>query len=195
MGKKSITTTGTTFEARIKAVCDCYLASGRAYFEKVDPPTVKTQYRTIYKDNPFLDFVGSWIERGGQSIHIEAKSNSKTALPISADKDGVSVEQIESLEKWQAANAAVGILWEHKGEVRFVTLAMMEDAKAENIKSVPWARAYRIPKGAGAVEFDFLAILTVLYPCIPPFNQAKVPFPETENELWPNDHEPLKPRP
>lgn len=191
--KKRAQLSGTSFEARIRAVCDTYLARGLAYLEKVDPPTVKTKFRTIYKDNPFLDFVGSWMEQHGRSIHIEAKSNSKTSLPISADRDGVSVEQIESLEKWEAAGAAVGILWDHKGEVRFVTLAQMAAAKADELKSVPWARAYRIPAGHG-IDFDFLAVLHVLYPCVCPLNRAKVQaHPEPDPEIWPDDHEQKEP--
>lgn len=186
MPKPKLKTTGTAFEARVREVCQTYLAQGRAKLEKVDPPTVKTSFRVIYKDNPFLDFVGSWIERGSRIIHIEAKSNSKRRLPISTQKDGVSTEQIANLIAWENAGAAVGILWEHNGEVRFVTLAQMAAAKAEDDKSVAWEMAYRIPSGPG-VDFDFLAVLHVLYPCNAPLFQAKMQFTEPDSEEWPED--------
>lgn len=196
MAKPRIKTSGTAFEARVKSVCDTYLAQGRAYLEKVDPPTVKTQYRTIYKDNPFLDYVGSWIERGSRIVHIEAKSNLKARLPISTDKDGVSVEQIANLIAWEKAGAAVGILWERYGEVRFVTIAQMGAARADDMKSVAWERAYPIPTGRG-VEFDFLAVLHVLYPCNSPLFQANIALTKTEPDPdeWPeepNSNEPPK---
>lgn len=166
MGKN----TGTDFETHVALVCDAYRAQRRADITKVEPPT-KTLFigpgrtKTIHLENPYLDFVGAWTERGGRAVHIEAKTTQAPRLPVGNDA-GVSAEQLTNLKRWHAAGAAVGVLWEHDGQVRFVTITAIEHARTvEDRASVKWANAYPIPPGDGFVSFDFLAILSVLYPC------------------------------
>ena len=166
MGKN----TGTEFEAHVALVCDCYRAQGRADITKVEPP-IKTLFigpgktKVIHLENPYLDFIGAWTERGGRALHIEAKTTQAPRLAVGAD-NGISADQIANLKRWHNAGAAVGVLWEHAGQVRFVTLTAIDHAREiEERASVQWSKAYPIPQGEGFVSFDFLAILAVLYPC------------------------------
>lgn len=162
--------TGTSFEEHVQIVAAAYEVQGRAALSKQSAPVLVLMggRKVIPLKNPYLDFSGTWIERGGRALHIEAKASKVPRLPIYVETKGagLTTEQIESLERWRTAKAAVLVLWEHDGEVRGVTLSHIYKARdEENRMSVPWAWAYPIPKGEGLVSFDFLALLAQLYPC------------------------------
>ena len=75
---------GKEFEDILARICDCYRQSGRAKIHKVDPPSKMVGRgpgaRIIYGVNPFLDFIGTWSERGNRSLMMEAKSTSNHRL-------------------------------------------------------------------------------------------------------------------
>ena len=166
MGKN----TGTTFEDHVAICCDVYRAQGRADITKVTPPSRclfigPGRQKTILLENPYLDFVGTWTERGGRAIHLEAKTTQAARLPVGNDA-GVNAEQLANLDRWHRAGAAVGVLWEHGSEVRFVSLTALQHAReVEERVSVRWEKAYQIPPGEGFLSFDFLAVLSKLYAC------------------------------
>ncbi len=156
--------TGTKFEDHVQLVCEAYAAQGRASLAKVAPPVLVLRggAKVIPLPNPFVDFTGAWTERGGRALHIEAKSTTDPRLPI-YNETGIKPHQIENLERWRKAGAAVGVLWEYGTEVRMVSLSLIYKT-AEVRKSIPWVDAYPIPKGTGLVSFDFLATLGQMYP-------------------------------
>lgn len=162
--------TGTAFEDHVALVCEAYRLTQRAYLEKVEPPTKVVRAggftKVVQLKNPFLDFMGVWKEHGNRAIHLEAKSTTTPRLPVCRDP-GVTAEQLAAMEMWWSNGAAVGVLWEHGPEVRFVTLGMLLEARDNDERvSVPWSRAYPIPKGTSAVvAFDFLAVMAKIYPC------------------------------
>lgn len=162
--------TGTSFEDHVAIACEVYEIQGRATFSKVCPP-IKVfgggnagPKKVVPLPNPFVDFTGAWTERGGRAIHLEAKSTQNPRLPVCRD-DGITTEQVEALERWWSAGAAVGLLWHHLGSVRFVTLGMILAVRdgGERV-SLAWDKAYPIPEGSGMMSFDFLAVLSQVYP-------------------------------
>lgn len=184
--KTKAQTTGTLLEGRVAAICKIYRAQGVADLEKVDPPTVKTRWATIYKASPFLDYIGTWNARGGRMIALEAKSVDVPRLRVCVEKGaGLSVEQIDNLRRWEASGAAVGVIWFRGGDFRFVTLAQIDAARADEYKSVDWLHCYRIPK-TEHIEADFLAVLNSLYPCISLEKQTNCqPKPRPDPIPWP----------
>lgn len=151
---------GFLFEKHIEAVCETYEMQGRARIKKVSPPSIVKAWprpHIVLLSSPFVDFIGSWTEQGGECINIEAKSTTVPRLPIANEK-GVKPEQIAALKAWQEAKSKTGVLWEHGGEVRFVTVAMIVAAREKEEKSIAWDNAVRIPAQKG-VSFDFLETL------------------------------------
>lgn len=154
-----------SFEAMLKLECDRLAVRGIAKIEKVEPPTKTIRQgkftKVIQLENPFLDFIGTWTECGARTVILEAKSTEEPRLPICVD-NGLKVTQMGNLQRWAAAGAAVGILWDHKGDTRFVTLKQVVEARGELRASIQWADALRIQKGRGMYVPDFLAMLKVL---------------------------------
>jgi hypothetical protein len=167
---KKTHTPGQDFEKRIKDICDLYEIQGIARLRKVDPPTriLRPPGRkpiTIHLESPYLDFVGTWIEKGGKTIMVECKSTEEPRLAILAEKQkgsGIKHSQLENAFAWEKAGAAVGFLWHHNGQVRMVTPSMVA-AHATARKSIPWLEAHRVPPGDGFIFHDFLALLRVLH--------------------------------
>lgn len=161
---------GSDFENHVEIVCDAYRIQRLADIEKVAPPVKvfgmdrQGMARVALLENPYLDFIGTWTERDGRAIHLEVKTTAEPRLPV-GNKAGVDAEQLANLRRWYDAGAAVGVLWLHGEEVRFVTLTAIQHAmEVDSRKSVPWQDAYPCPPGDGLISFDFLAMLRVLFP-------------------------------
>lgn len=159
--------TGTDFENILDTQHAAYHAQGRAYLEKTSQP-IKVfgppgHKRVIHLDNPFLDFTGCWIERGGRSIHIEAKVTGEPRLAIYSET-GLKVKQMHALHAWHKAGAAVGVLWFHQGAARLLTLTQIEAARESGRGSVRWERAYTLYQTKELVFWDYLTALGALYP-------------------------------
>ena len=158
---------GTAFESHIKLAAEGYAAQGRATLEKADPPTA-IRYKGPGKpfvqqlENPFLDFLGVWTERGGRALFIEAKSTEEHRLPICRD-NGLTSKQVAALQRWHDAGAVVGVVWHHRGEWRLVTLSLIEMVRAEGSASLRWADAMTLPRGTGLIQYDFLTALACIY--------------------------------
>lgn len=102
---------GKQFEKDLEEVFTFYEHRRLLVLRKVDPPT---QFigpgKIIYKANPFLDFVGSWTERGGRMLVIEAKHTDNPKLDISSGA-GITTDQMHSLRRWHHAGAVAAVLW------------------------------------------------------------------------------------
>lgn len=159
--------TGSIFEEVLSAQHEAYLAQGRAKIEQVSPPCkvfgAPGRQRVILLENPFLDFTGSWIERSGRTLHIEAKATSEPRLGIN-NATGIKPHQLNNLVAWEKAGAAVGVLWYHAGTARLLTLNQILAALADSRGSVRWEKAYALHQTTDLVFWDYLTALAVIYP-------------------------------
>lgn len=158
---------GTEFESILDTQHQAYEAQGRAVLEKLSQPIrvfgPPGGQKVVYLKNPFLDFTGTWKEKRGRSLHIEAKVTSEPRLALNS-KTGLKVEQLLNLRRWEAAGAAVGVLWHHLGQTRLLTLAQIDLALAEVRGSVRFEKAYRLHQTSDLVFWDYLLPLAALYP-------------------------------
>lgn len=150
---------GRSFERSLQQVCRLYAEAGRAYFEKVEPPTRTIgggfNRKVLYMANPFLDFVGTVKEWNGRAAMFEAKSTSKPVLPC-GDHGGFSQSQREAMAKWRQHGAACWLLWEYQGEVRLWFQSMVEAGLSERA-SLLFEDGLTIKPGKGFLFWDFLA--------------------------------------
>lgn len=161
----SLTNTGKPFETCLAHVFDAYRACGVMDVRKVEPP-IKILQRgsvkaVIFLDNPFLDYIGSWRERGGRMIALEAKSTATNHLAV-GKTGGVTARQWQALTDWSSAGAAAGIIWECPAGVFFVPLGQAAKA-ANNRARVTPEFGIKLPPGKGFVFFDVAAAMRVVY--------------------------------
>lgn len=150
---------GRSFERSLAQVCRLYAEAGRAYFEKVSPPT-KTmgsgfKRKILYMPNPFLDFMGVITEWNNRMALFEAKSTDKPTLPCGKD-NGFTRVQVDALAKWRQHGAACWLLWECHGEVRLFFHSMILAGLSERA-SLVFADGLPIRTGRGFLFWDVLA--------------------------------------
>ncbi len=155
--------TGKPFEKQIIDVADIYERNGVLALSKADPPTrIVPVNRIIYLANPYLDFVGCWQERGGRALFIEAKSTDKPELDLNSD-GGLSETQVKNFRRWVGAGAAVGLLWEHKGQVVFVKWPTIEERLRAHKNKIHFHHGEAVKQGTGFVLYDFAVNLRNAY--------------------------------
>jgi hypothetical protein len=160
---------GTWFERDLVRICNAYRGKRTMDLEKVEPPTrvVKRpptfQPEILRLANPFLDFVGTWTAQGGRAIFLEAKSTAEPRLPLRTS-GGLSESQHDALLRWADSGAAVGVLWGHREDVRFVPLIAIAAQLAAGVKHLKWENATPIPAGVGWIRWDFAAVLAQYCP-------------------------------
>jgi hypothetical protein len=160
---------GRGFQKLLQTVVEAYEVRGVATLRKTDPPVRVLhqpggRQKVIFLSNPFLDYIGTWTARGGQTIVIECKSTREPVLRLVEDEKvgaGIKRKQLNAALAWQRGGAAVAFLWEYNGAVRIVSPAMVE-ARWLDRKSLLWADAHKVPQGEGFILFDFLACLAAL---------------------------------
>lgn len=160
---------GKWLESEIASLSKLYRRDKICDIEKVDPPTRMINKGgkaiTINLANPFLDFIGTWTERGGRTIILEAKESVHPRLPVGVERgDGVSATQMGLLTRWERSGAAVGILWSRGGKIRFVSMAQAAAALSTGRKSVQWREAYKTPPIGGHPSGGFMAVMAAVYP-------------------------------
>lgn len=154
---------GKNFEDRLQEVADAYAARYWLRLRRVFPPARILGggkfRRVIFTENPHLDFCGSWTERQGRMIQIEAKSTAKPKLPIMVETGGLRRKQSEAIFDWHRAGACVFLLWECGGVVRFFTVKQLWSAcdavAGGGRKHIRHETGAEVKPGNG-VEFDFL---------------------------------------
>lgn len=158
---------GRALQGEIDRIANAYRTVGIAKLHKVDPPCRVVGFgaarKVIFMPNPFVDYVGTWTQRGGRSLALEAKSTAEPKLPI-RQQSGVTEKQFEALSEWEQHGAAVGILWGYKNEIRFVPMAAARAQLAAGVKHVKWDTATVIPRGLGLVTFDFIKVIAAYFP-------------------------------
>lgn len=156
---------GRGFEEQMSKTCAAYFHARVMRLEKCEPPA-RILYKpggrdVIFLENPFLDFVGTWTERSGRAVLIEAKSTSEPRLSLGGK---LTDKQIEWLERWHLAGAAVGVVWEFVGQgARFLPVGQIVETFKMR-KHVKWEEAEPIAQGRGFVLHDFAHNLRRWYP-------------------------------
>jgi penicillin-binding protein-related factor A (putative recombinase) len=158
--------TGKPFETQIQSIANIYEQRNLLAIEKVDPPVRVEGHgenrRVIFLKNPHLDFVGVWTERGSRALHLEAKSTDDDRLPIGPG--GIRDNQVQAMHRWHAQGVALGILWEFRGQVRFISYERLRRALAQNFKSFAIDETVPVKQGTGFILYDFIQNLRTAYP-------------------------------
>lgn len=166
---------GTWLERDIQRCCDVYREKCLLDLAKVEPPTRvlwtpkarrrpgQPEQTVLQLPNPFLDYVGAWRERGGRAVFLEVKSTSEPRLGI-MQSSGIRDAQFFALQRWARAGGAVGVLWAHREELRFLPLEALEVRLKDGVKHVKWEHARAIPRGMGWLTWDFLQVLRLYNP-------------------------------
>src|SRR5579862_1167264 len=158
-GAKMIRNTGKPFEAHLLEIASIYENRGILSLVKSDPPVRVVGFgparKVIFLRNPFVDFVGVWKERNGRAIFLEAKSTADPSLDLDHD-NGITDTQIKSLKRWSNAGAAVGVLWECQGSVKFISLDSITRRLMANLRKIHFHQAEPVGQGEGFVMFDFI---------------------------------------
>lgn len=161
---------GREFEGRFGQTCEAYRQKKILRLEKVGPPCRiifkgPGQQQIIFLDNPFLDWVGTWVERNGRCLMIETKSTSEPKLQM-GKSNKLSDHQVEWLMRWHYAGAAVGLVWEYVGTgVAFIPIGQLHDIRKSGRRHIKWEEvaARQIKQGVGFVLLDFVPYLRQFY--------------------------------
>lgn len=152
---------GWRFERIVDGILTQYAARGWMRVKKVEQPIRVFKNRVAHLENPFLDYIGAWTERGGMTICIEVKSTLKTRLPLGAG--GLTARQQEEMHKWALAGAAVILLWECGGAVGMWTMASIE-FEAQRRHNLDFEDRIIVPAGTGFIIYDFRSVMLGLWP-------------------------------
>jgi|GEM_PF-7086952 len=134
--------TGRWLEEAIAAAAADYEAAHVLTIRKVEPPCkiigTGPARKVIFLDNDWLDFAGTWTERGGRHLLIEAKSTEGERLPILQRDGGLTERQCRALRMWTDAGSVALILWGHTptATVRAIPAAALFRAIADGRKSL-----------------------------------------------------------
>ncbi len=155
--------TGKAFERELEITFAAYETQKLATLRKVDPPTRSigggsSPKRVFHLPNPFLDFVGTWTERGGRALFLEAKSTQDPRLPLGRS-GGITEKQVENLLMWARAGAVSCLIWHVAGETRVLGAGNVGWAVEQGKKSLVPADGGLVTRGMGSVLWDVLAVL------------------------------------
>ena len=171
--RTNLTNTGMPFQRMVETSALAYPA-GLIRLRKVDPPTrvvgSGADRRIIFLPNPFLDFVGVWIECAGRAVFIECKSTREPKLQFDSSS-GVTTAQLDALRHWGTAGAVSFVLWQWIDKVKLVpwnVLALGRDMArtSREYKYLEWELAAlgpQIGRGSKWVIVDFLAEMRRLW--------------------------------
>lgn len=156
---------GREFQKRVLKSAEEYQANRVLRIKKVDPPL---RYigpgKMLHLENPFLDFVGVWNERGGRAIFIETKSTTGSArLPLG--QGGLTDKQVLSLHRWALFGAVSFLLWENKSEGSVILFTAVQidqvvrdasEGGRKHLRAEDGVLIPQIPKLKGFFFIDFL---------------------------------------
>lgn len=159
--------TGKEFEKEMERTFGAYQSLRVASLRKVDPPvrliyyvdkaTGEKKTRTIFLQNPWMDFAGVWTARHGRAIFVECKSTATHRLGL---RDGqLSPDQRAAMRTWRCAGAAVCVVWQWAGRVCLFTPEMIAEAEARDDKSIVFEAGLPVPRGEGSILWDFIPVL------------------------------------
>ena len=159
---------GREFQRQLEVIAGSYHTRGLAYLQKVDPPvavvwipdkrTGEKKQRVIFKQNPFLDYLGVWTVHHGRMILMEAKSTSGHRLPAFGEA-GFKDKQWAAMKRWRFTGAACCLLWSYAGQVRLWTPELLMVAEAAGAKSLEFQAGIPVEQGDGLLRWDWLRTL------------------------------------
>lgn len=161
---------GRSLEHELEIIASLYAERGILRLGRTTPPTRTWRegesQRVCFLKNPWLDYAGTWTEREGRMLLIEAKTTHEPVLNLAAGKDGkggLSKNQIENLMLWEKAGAAVGCIWQWQGKCVWINT---KDIQREfpKVKHVYFRDLPPIPQGEGFILIDFVQNLRINYP-------------------------------
>lgn len=176
--RTNTTNDGRAFQADIETTLHAYRVRGMADLRKTEPPTRVLggghNRRVIFMANPFLDYLGTWSERHGRAIVVEAKSTATHRLPVNRD-GGLTAEQCHTMANWRKAGAAVALLWRWRnadagglGPVTLWTPEMVWQRIGWGEASLKHEDGIPVGQGPGTRLVDFLPVLAAqLWPRAP----------------------------
>jgi hypothetical protein len=166
--QKNKSNDGRRFEDLFAGVNTQYNYKRVLKLEKVDPPTrIVGPGRIIFLASCFSDYVGTWSERQGRALFIEAKSTVGDMLPI-RDDSNLKNKQIDDLIMWHGCGAAVGVVWESNFRVGFLPIGTIDAIRKSGRKYIDFREADPVPQGKGMILFDFAVNLRRWYPIVTP---------------------------
>lgn len=156
---------GKPWEEMIQTSADVYERQGFLRLSKVDPPTKMVgPGRVIWLKNPFLDFVGSWTERQGRALMLEAKSTKDPTLKLRQKDNGVTEDQLWAIDRWHRSGAVTGVLWHVRDKAMYYLSPMaLASALIEGRRNVGVDDGVRFTQGVGMVLADFLPALDAVW--------------------------------
>lgn len=152
---------GKQFEKDIVERCKRYESQRTLVLRKCDPPTrIVGPGRIIFLPNPFLDFLGSWVERDGKSVFLEAKETNNAKLGLGASTNGVTADQLRNLRIWHQANAIAAVIW-RSSEGTFLLPIALIDALA-NKSQLKHIKAQDVPEKCRCDTPEGLKLLSAM---------------------------------
>lgn len=154
---------GQAAQIAVEKTAEAYKQRGVLRLAKAEPPTKAfgrgINRRIIYLANPFPDFVGAFTEQGGRMLALEVKSTIEPKLCA------ISENQIDWLVRWHQSGAAVGVLWEWRGQGwTFVPVGLLKQIWDSGRRHIKFSEGDPILPGQGWVILDFAANLRRWYP-------------------------------
>jgi hypothetical protein len=143
--------TGKSYEKLFEMTAAAYERKGLLLLRKVDPPVKFIAGRAIFLANPYLDYIGSWSERGGRLLCLEVKSTSKPSLTLEDSQRAAAV-------RWHEFGAVVAIIW-----YRFDCCRIAWPEQIAIRSPMHWQTLEEVRPGTAGVVFDWLENLRWKY--------------------------------
>ncbi len=124
-------------EKVIEEVAATYAKRNVMHLEKCDLSgrIIQTGKKPIFVrvKHKLPDFIGAWTKQHGRCVCIEVKSTIRPVLRV-CEKSGLKISQIDALQWWYEAGAAVLVLWECGGRWRSLNMRQIKGRKGATIK-------------------------------------------------------------
>lgn len=140
--RTNLTNTGMAAQKIFEMTAAAYERKGLLRLRKTDPPVKFIGGKPIFQINPWLDYAGTWAERGGRMLCLEVKSTVKTRLDL-------SLGQLESVTSWIEFGATVAVIWYRFDLCRIAYPGELCD-------NPKWDELQEVKPGIGGVVFDWL---------------------------------------
>lgn len=157
---------GKEFERHLTDLAADYERRRLLVMRKLDPPTrVIGPGKIIYMRSPFVDFSGSWTERAGRSIHIEAKETHDNKLGVGASaSSGITVNQVHNLHVWHQAGAVAAVCWKSPDANYLLPITVIDElTRRSGLKHIKASEVPQICLCGGDGRIDLIGALRRLF--------------------------------
>lgn len=165
--------TGKLFEREIEGVLVQYRAKRFLDLRKTEPATRFIEGQVLHLRNDWLDYAGSWTERGGRCVVMECKSTTpeqhlegmerEPRLPLGSG--GLTDRQRLAMLRWTDAGACAFLLWRHGTRTLFVPWPVIYTVdRRMDRRHLLWSDGREVKQGMGFVTCDFLEAMRTCWP-------------------------------